>query len=97
MFFEEFFGSATNQYNQTTSAVQSQTLTLYVQLNSNDATSYIGDEQLPLGANPFYVPPPTPVNPDNSASVVWIVILCVVISLLAGFLGWAIYKWRKTA
>lgn len=70
-------------------------MTLYVSLNSNQNSSYIGNQMLPLGANPFYTAP-TPV-PSDKASVVWIIILCVVIALLAGFLGWAIWKWRKTA
>jgi flagellar basal body-associated protein FliL len=30
-------------------------------------------------------------------SIVWIIILCVIIVLLAGFLGWAIYKWKQAA
>ena len=47
---------------------------------------------LPMGANPFIKPTPTP-TPDK-ASVIWIIVLCVIVVLLAGFLGWAIYKWR---
>lgn len=71
-------------------------MTLFVQLNSNLTASYIGNELLPLGDNPFYTAP-SPVKPNDTASIVWIVILCVVISLLAGFLAWAIWKWRKTS
>jgi flagellar basal body-associated protein FliL len=43
---------------------------------------------LPMGANPFIKPTPTP-TPDK-ASVIWIIILCIIVVLLAGFLGWAI-------
>ena len=50
---------------------------------------------LPIGANPFVKPtPPTPTPTPDKASVIWIIILCVIVVLLAGFLGWAIYKWR---
>jgi hypothetical protein len=34
MFFEEFYGAATNQYNLTSEVVQSQTVSLFVQLNA---------------------------------------------------------------
>jgi heme/copper-type cytochrome/quinol oxidase subunit 2 len=51
---------------------------------------------LPMGDNPFYVVI-SPNEPSDTASIIWIVILCVVISLLAGFLGWSIYRWRQTA
>lgn len=49
---------------------------------------------LAMGTNPFYTP--VVPTPDN-ASVVWIIILCVIIVLLAAFLGWAIYKWKQSA
>lgn len=67
-----------------------------MQLNSlYHSVSYIGDEQLPLGDNPFYTPPPTPIQ--QSKAVIWIVALCAVIIILAAFLGWAVYKWRVTS
>lgn len=49
---------------------------------------------LPEGTNPFYT---APVLPSDSADVVWIIVLCVIVVVLAGFLGWAVYKWRKAA
>lgn len=96
MFFQEFFGAFTNTYNKTTGSVVAQDLELFIQLSSSWNASYIGDEMLPEGTNPFYTAPITPASSDN-ASVIWIIVLCVIIVLLAGFLGWAVYKWRKTA
>jgi len=92
LFFQEFFGVFQNQYNQTTGSQQAQAAQLYIQISSSFPQSYIGNEMLPMGANPFIKPAPTP-TPDK-ASVIWIIILCIIVVLLAGFLGWAIYKWR---
>lgn len=92
LFFQEFFGVFQNQYNQTTGSQQAQAAQLYIQISSSFPQSYIGNEMLPMGANPFIKPTPTP-TPDK-ASVIWIIILCIIVVLLAGFLGWAIYKWR---
>lgn len=92
LFFQEFFGVFQNQYNQTTGSQQAQAAQLYIQISSSFPQSYIGIEMLPMGANPFIKPTPTP-TPDK-ASVIWIIILCIIVVLLAGFLGWAIYKWR---
>lgn len=92
LFFQEFFGVFQNQYNQTTGSQQAQAAQLYIQISSSFPQSYIGNEMLPMGVNPFIKPTPTP-TPDK-ASVIWIIILCIIVVLLAGFLGWAIYKWR---
>lgn len=96
MFFQEFFGVFMNQYNQTTGSLQSQTAQFYIQRNNNYNASYVGNEMLPMGTNPFYTPVPTPTPTPDDASVIWIIILCVIVVLLAGFLGWAIYKWRQS-
>ncbi len=35
--------------------------------------------------------------PFDEPNVIWIIVLCVVIVLLASFLGWAIWKWKQAA
>jgi len=93
MFFQEFFGVFMNNY--TDPYKPSQMAKLYVGQNSLYA-SYIGNEVLPEGTNPF-VPqpvPPAPTPESGGVSTTWIVILSVVCALLIGFLGYAIYRWK---
>lgn len=47
-----------------------------------------------MGTNPFYTPP---LPPNDTTAVIWIIVLCIIIVVLAGFLGWAVYKWRITS
>ena len=49
---------------------------------------------LPQGTNPFSPIIPTPPAPAPKKNVTWVVILCIIIALLAGFLGYGIWKWR---
>lgn len=95
MFFQEFYGAFTNTYDVATGKQNAQNLELFIQISSSTwNASYIGNQMLPEGTNPFYT---EPVAPSTSADVVWIIVLCVIIVLLAAFLGWAVYKWRKAA
>lgn len=55
---------------------------------------YIGNEVLPIGANPFVPTPPTPDDPDGGVSTTWVVILTILGALMIGFLGWALYKFK---
>lgn len=88
LFFTEFFGVFTNNYN--TDPVTQSTL-LYVG-NNAVYNAYAGNEALPTGVNPFQ--PVTPTPDDKNNSWIWIVVLSVLCVLLLGGLGFAIYKWR---
>ena len=50
---------------------------------------------IPLCTAPAPVPPAPIPTPDDKVSVVWIIILCVIIVILGGFLAWAVYKYRS--
>jgi len=89
MFFQEFFGVFENNY---VVDPVGQTATLYPGLNAQ-YNAYIGNEALPEGTNPF-VPAPTPTPDAGKSNVAWIVILSVLVVLLLGGLGFAIYKWK---
>jgi hypothetical protein len=89
MFFQEFFGVFTNDY---TVDPVGQTAMLYPGLNAQ-YNAYIGNEALPEGVNPFVPPTPTPSD-DGKSNVAWIIILSVLVVLLLGGLGFAIYKWK---
>jgi len=55
--------------------------------------AYVGATDLPEGVNPFVAP--TPAD-EKSKAWIWITILSVVIVLLLGGLGFAIYKWKAS-
>lgn len=95
MFFQQFFGVFENSYDQSTGTQVSQMAQVYISNWNMMPASYIGNETLPMGTNPFIIVPPTPST--SSTSIVWIIILCVIIVLLASFLGWTLYKWRQSA
>jgi len=61
--------------------------------NSIYSTSYIGDEQLPQGVNPFS---PQPVTPTGSVSWIWILVLGLVCIILISGLIYACFKWRSS-
>jgi hypothetical protein len=90
MFFQEFFGVFTNDYNDMSDVTQSGQL--YVGRNAA-YSAYLGNEVLATGTNPF-IPAPTPPAPNDGFSVVWIVVLSCVCALLLGFLGFALYRWK---
>ena len=88
-FFQEFFGVFDNNYN---TDPYTQAATIYV----NEYalwSAYVGATDLPEGVNPFV--PPTPAE-EKSKAWIWITILSVVIVLLLGGLGFAIYKWKAS-
>jgi len=92
MFFQEFFTVFRNDYNSV--ATPDQATQIYVGQNSMYA-SYIGNEELPTGVNPF-VPQPDPVTPESSSglSAVWIVVICLIAACLVGFLAFLLYKYK---
>ena len=79
-FFEEFYGVFTNKYTSTTEVQQS--ALIYMQ-QASPYNSYIGNQVLPVGPDPFAPPIPT------STSLTWLWVLlgvilgCVLIA--AGF------------
>lgn len=91
MFFQNFFGEFTNDYTDVYDPTQS--VNLFVSQNAYQH-SYIGNETLPQGVNPFVPQPPTP-EPEESISVVWIVVLSLMCALLLGFLGFALYRCKS--
>lgn len=96
-FFQEFYGIFENYYDTSNTFANQQSATFYVQELSIWNASYIGNEMLPLGADPFYTPPtpPAPPSPNTkNVSYIWIIVLCVIIVILLGFLGWAVHKYR---
>jgi len=93
MFFQEFFAIFQNDYNSVTTPDQA--TQLYV-CQSSIYASYIGNEDLPTGVNPFVPVPPTPDTPDSSSglSAVWIVVICLIAACLVGFLAFLLYKYK---
>lgn len=89
MFFQEFFGVFTNDYNDLGDVTQS--AKLYVGRNGK-LNAYVGNEELPIGENPFIPHPPAPE--DTGVSVAWIIVLSLLCAILLGFLGYALYKWK---
>lgn len=92
MFFEEFYGQFTNTYSNTSTMIQS--AQLFVGVNSI-FPSYIGDEQLPIGPDPF----PQPVTPPTSTSNAWAWILvgCLVGAIALGVLGSYCYRQHQAS
>jgi hypothetical protein len=90
MFFQEFFGVFTNDYNDIYGDIL-QTARLYVGRNGK-LNAYIGNETLPIGENPFIPHPPDPET--TGISVAWIIVLSLLCAVLLGFLGYALYKWK---
>jgi len=93
MFFQEFFAVFRNDYNSV--ATPDQATQIYKGQSSMYA-SYIGNEELPTGVNPFIPTPPTPVTPESSSglSAVWIVVICLIAACLVGFLAFLLYKYK---
>lgn len=105
LFYQEFAGYFSNGYADPYNPTQM--AKFYVGQNSKYNQSYIGNETLPTGTNPF-VPGPTPPGPEppgpeppsptpdepTEVSAIWIVLLVIVGALLLGFLGFAIYRWK---
>lgn len=89
MFFQEFFGVFTNDYNDIQDVAQSSKI--YVGQNAL-LNAYVGNKDLPIGENPFIPHPPEPE--DTGISVAWIIVLSLLCALLLGFLGFALYKWK---
>lgn len=92
MFFQNFFGVFDNNY--TLSAYDpTQTAKMYVSAGAYSG-SYIGNEELSAGVNPFVPAPPSPdpTPEDDGLAVVWIVILVLLGVLLLAFLGFSIYR-----
>jgi hypothetical protein len=77
-FFQEFYGVFTNTYASTVEVQQS--ALIYVQ-EASQFNSYIGNEQLPDGPDPFV--PPTP--PTTNLTWLWILLAaifgCLIIAL----------------
>jgi len=56
--------------------------------------AYVGNADLPQGVDPF-VPQPAPTpEPEKGNAWIWIVVLSILVVLLLGGLGFAIYKWK---
>lgn len=89
MFFQEFYGVFTNDYNDVQDPGQQ--VSLYVGRNAQ-LNPYIGNAVLPTGVNPF-IPAPAPPA-EEKKSVVWIVILLLLCAILLGLLGFALYNWK---
>lgn len=91
LFFQNFYGVFTNTYDASTGLSNAQEAQLFVQLNTKYNASYIGDEQLAQGTNPFY----NPVTPSSSSSanLALIISLSVVGFLLLVVLGIVLYKY----
>jgi len=78
MFFEQFSGYFVNSYLQDDTV--STSVTLQVQDEASYAsTSYIGNQTLPTGVNPF-LPPPA----EKNLLWVWILIGIVIAAILGG-------------
>jgi len=92
MFFQEFFGVFTNDYNAI--ATPDQAAQFYVGQSSIYA-SYIGNEVLPTGVNPFVPPSPAPTPAESTGlSAVWIVVICLIAACLLGFLAFLLYRYK---
>jgi len=89
MFFQEFFGVFTNNYTDIGDVTQQ--AKLYVGRNAM-LNAYVGNEELPIGENPFIPHPPEPES--SGVSVAWIIVLSLLCAVLLGFLGYALYKWK---
>lgn len=62
LFYSQFFNVYNNTYSAAniTSLQASQAASIFVSTNATEA--YIGDQVLPIGVNPFPVPPPLPLE-----------------------------------
>ena len=89
MFFQEFFGVFNNVYDANGDVQQN--AQLYVGQNSI-YNSYVGDQTLPQGENPFG--PTQPDNPSTSDNATWIIILSVLAAVLIGCIAFGGYKWK---
>jgi uncharacterized protein HemX len=77
-------------------------VTFFVSQNSIYNVTYIGNESLPIGPNPFVYTPPNPPTPpvppaptpDSSSNAwIWIVIVCIVV--VVAIAGVAYFCWKK--
>lgn len=92
MWFQEFFGVFTNDYNNV--ETPDQAATLYVGQSAR-YNAYIGNEELPIGVNPFKpVVPPTPESGNSGLGAVWIVVIVLISACLLGFLAFLLYKYK---
>lgn len=91
-FFQEFFGVFTNDYND--ASTPDQALKIYRGQNAM-YMSYVGNENLPTGPNPFVPVPPTPPEDNSGLGTVWIVVIALIGTALVGFLGFLLYKYNK--
>ena len=91
MFFQEFFAVFENDLNM--DPIQ-QDATIYKNENAL-YNSYVGNEVLPQGANPFA--PPAPPAPEEKKNIGWniaLVIVCVLLMAGLGVLGYM--QWKKS-
>ena len=97
-FYMAFFVAQQSTYDlvtgqETLTAVEMQ---IFVSHDDSSTAAYIGNQLYPIGPNPFApVPPPAPTPSSSDAG--WIIALVIVVLILAGFLGWAVWKWRVTS
>lgn len=92
MFFQEFFGVFANDFSNDP---YTQSVSIYVNENAL-YNAYVGSTDLPEGVNPF-IPKPTPPAPEEKGNAwIWITILSILVVLLLGGLGFAVYKWKAT-
>lgn len=90
MYYQEFFGVFQNDYHS--KASPDQATRQYVGRNSI-YPSYIGNESLPTGVNPFIPVPPSPPA-ESGLGTVWIVVIALIGAALLGFLGFLLYKYK---
>lgn len=99
-FYMTFFVAQQNTYALASGSevITAQQLQIFVSLDNPYSAAYVGNAIYPLGPDPFAPISPTPPSPTPSSSDAgWIVALVIVILILAGFLGWAVWKWRSTS
>lgn len=63
---------------------------LYVSDSNVSPNTYVGNERLPTGTDPFN--PPSPKNPNEKHQGIWIGLLIVLILLLISIIGFILYK-----
>lgn len=90
MFFQEYYGAFTNKYSAADSQMQS--ARLYVGQNALSNMTYVGNQVLPTGTNPF-----ASASDSTSLTWLWILLGCLGGAVLLGVLGYFVYKNKQSS